>query len=518
MALRLFSDVKFKLVILLISVLYSLNFLFWNVDLVDNFYWINRTSFYQMDFMNILSDFVCKLWLAIFGKTVLALRILGWLFYAGAMTLVYVCLQTKDQMRNNLYFLACGFVFLATGTQRMFTPDSPTVFCLAIASVCLVKYYQRQYSYLYYCLAVIGVLATSFRFPNILLFPFGIALAVFYDIYSNRISIKVILRRVILSIVLFGVLYSFLVMLLSGRTDLLAFALDGVLKHKVGPSHNLEHLISMYKSTYFWQLSNCANLFLMFYVVKRIIHVTRQKWISILAAPIIIIVLIKHSVYTAEIYPSFWGLWAILCILLLEYKSKEVADKMAYVSFIMLSFISIAGSDCGIMKLMPYCAAVTPICLCWNRKVGGQNTCVSYMMTILLLASIVINMLDMRKYSAKLDNPCLLYLRIDENKKNDYQIILKDIKQYGNEGNNIYYGMRYGHTMYALTHCVPQYYSSFWMFKDDYSELSTVTGLMKDNPKMVLFDFTKSNSDFFKNHGLAVVAKTKYSNVYKTKK
>ena len=110
MALRLFSDMKVKLVVLLISVLYSLNFLFWNVDLVDNFYWINRTSFYQMDFMNILSDFVCKLWLAIFGKTVLALRILGWLFYAGAMTLVYVCLQTKDQMRNNLYFLTCGFV------------------------------------------------------------------------------------------------------------------------------------------------------------------------------------------------------------------------------------------------------------------------------------------------------------------------------------------------------------------------------------------------------------------------
>ena len=282
-------------------------------------------------------------------------------------------------MRNNLYFLACGFVFLAAGTQRMFTPDSPTVFCLAIASVCLVKYYQRQYSYLYYCLAVIGVLATSFRFPNILLFPLGIALAVFYDIYTHRISIKVIAQRVILSIVLFVVLYSLLVMLLSGRTDLLAFALDGVLRHKVGPSHNLGHLISMYKSTYFWQLSNCANLFLMFYVVKRIIHVTRQKWISILAAPIIIIVLIKHSVYTAEIYPSFWGLWVILSILLLEYKSKEVAEKMAYVSFILLSFISIAGSDCGIMKLMPYCAAVTPICLCWNRKVGGaKSVCLLY--------------------------------------------------------------------------------------------------------------------------------------------
>ncbi len=517
MALRLFSDVKFKLVILLISVLYSLNFLFWNVDLVDNFYWINRTSFYQMDFMNILSDFVCKLWLAIFGKTVLALRILGWLFYAGAMTLVYVCLQTKDQMRNNLYFLACGFVFLAAGTQRMFTPDSPTVFCLAIASVCLVKYYQRQYSYLYYCLAVIGVLATSFRFPNILLFPLGIALAVFYDIYTHRISIKVIAQRVILSIVLFVVLYSLLVMLLSGRTDLLAFALDGVLRHKVGPSHNLGHLISMYKSTYFWQLSNCANLFLMFYVVKRIIHVTRQKWISILAAPIIIIVLIKHSVYTAEIYPSFWGLWVILSILLLEYKSKEVAEKMAYVSFILLSFISIAGSDCGIMKLMPYCAAVTPICLCWNRKVGGQSRYVYYMMAILLATSVIVNMKDIGKYTAKLETPCLAHLKMTEPQRNAYQSILKDVELYSTKGENIYYGMRYGHTMYALTHCVPQYYSSFWMFKDDYSELSTVTGLMKDNPKLVLFDFTKSNPDYFKNHGLVVVAKTKYSNVYKVK-
>lgn len=57
--------------------------------------------------------------------------------------------------------------------------------------------------------------------------------------------------------------------------------------------------------------------------------------------------------------------------------SKEVAEKMAYVSFILLSFISIAGSDCGIMKLMPYCAAVTPICLCWNRKAGGVKIRVS---------------------------------------------------------------------------------------------------------------------------------------------
>lgn len=515
MALRLFSDVKFKLVILLISVLYSLNFLFWNVDLVDNFYWINRTSFYQMDFMNILSDFVCKLWLAIFGKTVLALRLLGWIFYTSAMTMMYVCLQTKEQMRNNLYFLACGFVFLAAGTQRMFTPDSPSVFCLAIASVCLVKYYQRQYSSLYYCLAVVGALATSFRFPNILLFPFGIALAVFYDIYSNRISIKVILRRVILSIVLFGVLYSFLVMLLSGRTDLLAFALDGVLKHKVGPSHNLGHLISMYKSTYFWQLSNCANLFLMFYVVKRIINVTRQKWISILAAPIIIIVLIKHSVYTAEIYPSFWGLWVILSILLLEYKSKEVAEKMAYVSFILLSFISIAGSDCGIMKLMPYCAAVTPICLCWNRKVGGQSRYVNYMMAILLATSVIVNMKDIGKYTAKLDTPCLAHLKMTEPQRNAYQSILKDVELYGTKGENIYYGMRYGHTMYALTNSVPQYYSSFWMFQNDYNELSYVIGLMKNNHKLVLFDLTKSKLAYFEKSGLKVVAQTEYSNIYK---
>ena len=515
MALRLFSDVKVKLVVLILAVLYSLNFLFWNVDLVDNFYWINRTSFYQMDFMNILSDFVCKLWLAILGKTVLALRLLGWIFYAGAMIMVYVCLQTKDQMRNNLYFLACGFVFLATGTQRMFTPDSPTVFCLAIASVCLVKYYQRQYSYLYYCLAVIGVLATSFRFPNILLFPLGIALAVFYDIYTHRISIKVIAQRVILSIVLFVVLYSLLVMLLSGRTDLLAFALDGVLRHKVGPSHNLGHLISMYKSTYFWQLSNCANLFLMFYIVKKVINVTNQKWISFVALPIIVVVLVKHSIYTSEIYPSFWGLWVLLCILLLEYKSKEKAEKMAYASFMFLSLISIAGSDCGIMKLMPYCAAVTPICLCWNKNVLFQSRYVYYMMAILLATSVIVNMKDIGKYTAKLDTPCLAHLKMTEPQRNAYQSILKDVELYGTKGENIYYGMRYGHTMYALTNSVPQYYSSFWMFQNDYNELSYVIGLMKNNHKLVLFDLTKSNAAYFEKSGWKVVAQTEYSNIYK---
>lgn len=190
---------------------------------------------------------------------------------------------------------------------------------------------------------------------------------------------------------------------------------------------------------------------------------------------------------------------------------------MAYVSFILLSFISIAGSDCGIMKLMPYCAAVTPICLCWNRKVGGQSRYVYYMMAILLATSVIVNMKDIGKYTAKLETPCLAHLKMTEPQRNAYQSILKDVELYSTKGENIYYGMRYGHTMYALTHCVPQYYSSFWMFKDDYSELSTVTGLMKDNPKLVLFDFTKSNPDYFKNHGLVVVAKTKYSNVYKVK-
>ena len=271
----------------------------------------------------------------------------------------------------------------------------------------------------------------------------------------------------------------------------------------------------MYKSTYFWQLSNCANLFLMFYMVKKVINVTNQKWISFVALPIIVIVLVKHSIYTSEIYPSFWGLWVLLCILLLEYKSKEKAEKMAYASFMFLSLISIAGSDCGIMKLMPYCAAVTPICLCWNKNVGGQSRYANYMMAIMLATSVIVNMKDIGKYTAKLDTPCLAHLKMTEPQRNAYQSILKDVELYGTKGENIYYGMRYGHTMYALTNSVPQYYSSFWMFQNDYNELSYVIGLMKKNHKLVLFDLTKSNPAYFEKSGLKVVAQTEYSNIYK---
>lgn len=121
------------------------------------------------------------------------------------------------------------------------------------------------------------------------------------------------------------------------------------------------------------------------------------------------------------------------------------------------------------------------------------------MMAILLATSVIVNMKDIGKYTAKLETPCLAHLKMTEPQRNAYQSILKDVELYSTKGENIYYGMRYGHTMYALTHCVPQYYSSFWMFKDDYSELSTVTGLMKDNPKLVLFDFTKSNPDYLKS-------------------
>lgn len=376
------SDKRVKYVCLVLSIVYSLSFLFWNVDLVDNFYWINRTNFYQQDFMNILSDAVCKIWLGVFGKSVLALRFLGWLFYASSMVLLYMCLLPKKEWVKNLHFLALGFVFMATGTQRMFTPDSPTVLCMALATIVLVRHYYTTKIYGCYLLAVIGALASAFRFPNILLFPITIFLAVVFDVCMKKYSVKNSIRYLLLSTLLFLFAYVSIVVVLSGRLDFLTFALDGVLHHKVGPSHNIGNLISMYKGTYFSQLANCASLFILFYLTKRLLRLVERKMLKMvlgfLIAIVIIFIQIKYSVLNAAGYGYFYGLLAILFTLFIEVKSSDVIFKVSCWSFILISLVGIAGSDCGIMKLMPYCAAITPFLMIRYKAISGGAKSLQY--------------------------------------------------------------------------------------------------------------------------------------------
>lgn len=516
----LFTDTRFRWAVLLLTVAYSLNFLFWDLTLVDNFYWINRTDFYRTDFMNILSDYTLRLWLALFGRSVLAMRCLGWLFSAGSLVLMYLCVQTREQARANLYFLAAGFVFLGMGTQRMFTPDSPTVLCLTVATVCLVRYYRRVYGSAYYVLAAVGAAAACFRFPNILLFPFCAMLAAGYDLHARRVPARTLLGRAALAAVLFLVLYAALVGVLSGRTDLLAFASDGVLHHKVGPSHAFGRLIHIYKGTFFWHLSNCAALLLMFYLLGRTVRLIRQRWICLAAVPVIVAVMIRFFVINTEGYTSFWGVWVILCLLILEYTSESREEKAACVTFILLSLVGIAGSDCGMLKLAPYCAVVAPVGLAWYSMRYGQPPYFRYVLAVLLILSVTADMMDVCRHTATVNgNKCLAHIRMEPGKRDAYESILRDVARYGGDkDDNVYYGLLYGHTMYALTGSRPQWYSTFWMYKDDSAELSALVALMRSGRGRVLFDFSRSDPEYFVRHGLRLVGRTGYCNIYRQRR
>ena len=112
------------------------------------------------------------------------------------------------------------------------------------------------------------------------------------------------------------------------------------------------------------------------------------------------------------------------------------------------------------------------------------------------------------------ENKYLSHVLIRENDKNEYNRLMQDVKIYGEKNKNIFYGQKYGHLMYSLTDEIPPYSCSYWMFKNDFKELDIIINLMNSDKDRVLFDYTKSDTSYFKKNNLILKANTPDCNIY----
>ena len=284
-----------KITLLLAAFLYSINFVFWGAgfSLIDGSFWMNKAEYYRFEFLNVFSVYLEKIWFDIFGRSVVSFRFLSWSCASIAMILPYVCLQYRKSMWQNLSFLTVGFLLYRTAGN--FDSDSTTLLFLSILTILLIKYIQNKNKSYIILLSLFSALASSARFPNILIIPL-ISIVLGYVSIKNQRGWRFVLFENCGFITAFICLYAIVLYLLSGEVNLYAYALDGIINHKVGPSHNIGNLLISYKNSYLLTLGYFANIVIVYLLLKFI-----SNKINIITCAIISFVLmfliLKETIY-----------------------------------------------------------------------------------------------------------------------------------------------------------------------------------------------------------------------------
>lgn len=497
---------------------------------MDSAYFIDRTEFYQLDFISSLTNWMGKSWYDVFGRTIVSSRCLSWLCYSVAMVAPFVTLQNRKMIWENLPYLAIGFLMLGGGGT--FVYDVSTVLFSSIITIFLIKYIHHPSNLLLVLLAFACAMSSCARFSNILILPI---VSLFLFLYRKDKKMK--LGRTLLTagsfVIVFFIFYAILLYAVTGEKDLVAFAVDGVVNQNLGPTHQLGNLLERYKSSYLSTLGYFANILLVCFLLKQVslkiptfcyrhLSVTsaQKKYISgifLLFVFCSLFLILKATIYVAYIYCAVYGFLFIFLQGILFYREEKSCVKIVYVIFFVLCVIGIAGSDTGMIKLVHYAKVMTPILLCSLKK----SKLLKDKFNVVILTTFVIFSMYAKSNEFRFNKEYISesnffsHLLIKNEEKMQYEKLIRTAQKYGKKGKNIFYGRISGHLSYALTDQVPPYFCSYFMDKNDFKELGTIVDLMKVDSSRVLFDYTKSNVSYFKKHHLRLIVSNDDCNIYK---
>lgn len=225
--------------------------------------------------------------------------------------------------------------------------------------------------------------------------------------------------------------------------------------------------------------------------------------------------LLKYTVYHSVLLSSVFAFGVLALSIVLAFRASQKEDKLKYVALCLIPVVAIAGSDTGMLKLFPYAAAILPLLLSKLTAEDWKNRGLQTVLASVTLFLIYNNTNDLRNNLWRIDNPCVRLVGTTKEQKADLEQQLALVKSRGCEGHNVFYGLSHAHTLYAMTNQKPQWLCTFWMLKDDENELSQITRIMQGDDKMVLFDYSKSDSSYFIRQGIRLAEATTACNIYK---
>lgn len=483
-----------------ISIVYTLSY-FLRTNLDDPFYWYNSCLSPEGDVMECLALLLGKMWRVITGDNVFSFRLLGWIMGMCSICLPYFVLQSKEQAKNNIFYLAVGLLFMAGMTQGMYCPDSPTILLFVCIATFMLKRGYKGNNIL--ILAVLSALCTACRFPNILCIPFFVVYLLIDGYFKKTLLHNIKISSVYLLLSLIG--YYIIVAFIIGDIDVISSLKTSmtVVSQSNGASHGIKGLVMMYWWDFlsvFWGLSSFIGVFMVcryFLASKKMSF----RWALVAFIPVYL------SIHHFDFSGKELAFLIIVIMMMWVKREKAISVKIQMLFVALLGFIACAGSNTGFFKIIPYYMAFSPIILIAFENEYKRDYQVKLLIAYFIVeAFISLFAKNIRQWHS--DKSMDYYVSaVDYNNRsvfNHYtglfvdeefdvlQGMMSDYKKYGVKDHTIFYGRPECHKMYALTNTEMFYHVPFYMEPDSEFDTDNALKYVLNDKHMVMFDYTCS--------------------------
>lgn len=486
-----------KIFILILSVLFSMQFMLWR-PFDDLYYFINRTQFYDQEILCPFTHWLGYIWVSIFGTEAVLYRLLGWLCNIGSILLPYCLLQNREERRKNLLFLAAGIFIMGYWTYQIYTPDSPAALCFSALLVCCIKTHVFTIRRIL-LISFFSALAVLSRIPNVLVVP--LVMLFFYLRQAKNLQVTKKLLPSTWHLILFVIIYSAIFYVIHGGFRFSEISGGVSNAANTDEAHTISGLIRTNINIVWitWrQLAFCASyvLLLWFIGLKESWH-----WFWKIILPLFTFVaffIIAYWDYGFNMIGPYCCMASLVLAFLTIYNAKCEQTKDAYIEsfFVCLAalFFS-AGSDCSILKMLPVMAAFSPLILSkWFKNNPGVVSA-SYICAFVICAiySTSYRAIENTK-PVGYEKSCMQWTTPADKELRDH--LMQDWTQYGVKDHSIFFGMP-SHKMYQMTGSRILYNYGYWQTYRDHADVPSILKLMKQDRSLVLFVTDKSCNEFF---------------------
>lgn len=502
-----------KFLVLFFSLIFSFSLILGGVT-GDTFYWLNRTYFYQEEPLTAFTIWLINIWTSLTERSIFSYRILGWMTCIISICIPYFSLLKKKEYTHYLHLLAAGIILFATGTYKLFNPDTTTVLCLSFIFTLLIKYYKTQNIWFVFISSIIAGVSIAFRFPNVVVVPLIFILFLAHNCFILKKRNIHIYIQALLTAVISLIVYLVLIKVLCNSNDVISLIAYKIQNPTEGAnSHNLSYIITNYKNSFMYQMGFISTTFIVTYIIKSIYEIKRTNLTLVVLSLLFLLGLFIIVNKAIDIFALTVIIY--VCYIAITTKGNPKLQIQIY-TLVGLALVGIAGSDTGISKIYPFIAISIPVLLVYYLKTYKVTLLEKGLFLTFLIYTIIQNTDSMLQNNRTVNYYPLHHIHVTQKDADYWNDIMNDIKDYRNE-NIIFYGV-YGHSLYTISNAKPVYTYSFWMYKDDQQELNRMFTSIKRQPNCLLVDLRKNNSPFFndeiKNLQMKLVKTTNKYNIY----
>ena len=492
-------------IILFITLLYSLVFIYFGIDFTDTFYYINLCKDYTSSPMIMLTLLIGKVWMLLFGDSLISFRVLNWAIWILSVLLPFFLLIPSNSRRGNLKYLSISIFLITILNSNVFGGDICTLLFLALSASLVIKYYRTNrlmYLLLYGFSSSLLILV---RLPNILILPASAVLISIIEYSQNfqklpkkNILISCIKKLciylavsigfyVLIILIVFGSLSEF-----TSNVSLSIMSLD--------KSHTLVSMVRVYIRDFVKIFQYMGVCFIIFTLLNNKLNFNLLiKNILALSACVLLILFLKVEIgigkynWNISLFYSAIVCSIIICSSILYIKNKEYSGLVFLSVIVILAIIPIIGSNTGLLNLSSFLIVILPVLPTSNQNIINKIPHIGYLVVIFFLFVIYTKMMVVYEDSKIVDlkyeltNDKINHIRTTKSNVEFINNVLQEFKKIETENKPVLFYGKVSHIFYYLTTAKPLYQNSFWMPPYDLIEVKKAEQIIISKRPVVIF-------------------------------